>query len=97
MSDLRKTVLLQIAALRQTIDAKVLERAKMAVFGKIPYDQEGAKQAVANFLEARNDGGVFRHKLEQALQQEGVTLDLSEPEPPPPPHPLKPRRIGRIA
>jgi len=99
MSDVRKDLLRQMAALRQTIDPKVLDRAKLAMFGKVPYDQDVAKEAVARFLETRDDGGAFRRKLEQALQREGAKLDLDAPgdDAPRGTHPLRPRRIGRIA
>jgi len=99
-SDLRKELLRRMAALRQTIDPKVLNRAKLATFGKVPYDQETAKRAVASFLDQRDDGGAFRRKLEQALKQEGAALDLDPARneaPKEQSHPLKPRRIGRIA
>ena len=101
-SDIRKDLLRRMAALRQTIDPKVLTRTKLAMFGKVPYDQDVAKEAVARFLDARDDGGAFRRKLEQALKQEGATLDLDTGTPKDEPsaetaHPLKPRRIGRIA
>jgi len=100
MADLRKELLRQMAAIRRTIDPKVLDQARLAVQGKVPYDQDGAKQAVARFLESRDDGGAFRRKLEQELRREGAALDLgsaAKPEAPAPDHPLKPRRIGRIA
>lgn len=104
MSDIREKLLRQMAALRQTIDPKVLDRAKLAMFGKVPYDQDVAKEAIARFLDARDDGGAFRRKLEQALARDGARLDLEtaaggkpETTPPKPTHPLKPRRIGRIA
>jgi len=99
-SDIRKELLRRMAALRQTIDPKVLNRAKLATFGKVPFDQDAAKQAVSQFLEQRDDGGAFRRKLEQALRQEGASLDLdtgTDPAPKEQSHPLKPRRIGRIA
>ena len=100
--DIRKDLLKRMAALRQTIDPKVLNRTKLAMFGKVPYDQEVAKEAVAKFLDARDDGGAFRRKLEQALKQEGASLDLATPKAETSKdeaakHPLKPRRIGRIA
>ncbi|WP_431857264.1 hypothetical protein [Azospirillum sp.] len=98
-ADLRKELLRRMAALRQTIDPKVLNRAKLATFGKVPYDQETAKQAVSQFLDQRDDGGAFRRKLEQALKQEGAALDLEsgkDTAPKADSHPLKPRRIGRI-
>lgn len=98
-SDLRKELLRRMAALRETIDPKVLNRAKLATFGKVPYDQDAAKQAVSQFLDQRNDGGAFRAKLEKALAKEGATLDLDQDKAAAPregAHPLKPRRIGRI-
>ncbi len=99
--DIRKDLLRRMAALRQTIDPKVLNRTKLAMFGKVPYDQDVAKEAVARFLDAREDGGAFRRKLEQALKQEGATLDLDDATGTDAAkdgrHPLKPRRIGRIA
>lgn len=99
--DIRKELLRRMTALRQTIDPKVLNRAKLATFGKVPYDQEAAKQAVSQFLDQRDDGGAFRRKLEQALKQEGAALDLGDAAKDEAPkdesHPLKPRRIGRIA
>lgn len=103
MNELRKNLLRQMEALRRTIDPKLLNRAKLAAFGKVPYDRDAAKQAVGAFLEKRDDDGAFRRKLEEALKREGETLDLT-PEAPAEKdggkeagHPLKPRRIGRIA
>lgn len=97
MSDPRKDLLRQMMALRQSLDPKVVERAKLAVFGKVPYDRDNARAAVATFLDRRNDGGAFRHKLEEALRREGATLDVERPEPTrEDSHPLKPRRIGRL-
>ena len=100
--DIRKDLLKRMAALRQTIDPKVLNRTKLAMFGKVPYDQDVAKEAVAKFLDARDDGGAFRRKLEQALKDKGASLDLETAKAEAPKdeaakHPLKPRRIGRIA
>lgn len=102
--DIRKDLLRRMAALRRTIDPKLLNRVKLATFGKVPYDQDAAKEAVAQFLDQRHDGGAFRRKLEQALRREGATLDLDAPQdgtgkdaaPKEESHPLKPRRIGRI-
>lgn len=103
MNDLRRQLLRQMEAIRQRLDPKVLDRARWAAFGKVPYDRDEARQAVSLFLEQRNDGGAFRAKLEDALRREGETLDLSSapdgggtPDPASP-HPSKPRRIGRIA
>lgn len=92
--DLREELLRQIKAIREKMDPKLVERAKLAVFGKVPYDSASAKEAVGHFLDARSDGGAFRRKLEQALKEEGGALDLAKPEPPP--APVKPRRGGRI-
>lgn len=99
MSDPRKELIRQMAALRQRLDPKVVEQAKMAVFGQVPFDRDNAKAAVGDFLDRRRDGGAFRRKLEEALRQEGGRLELDaapgddEPKGPQPP---KPRRIGRI-
>ncbi|WP_372398279.1 hypothetical protein ABMY26_16275 [Azospirillum sp. HJ39] len=102
MSDLRKELLRQMKAIRDRMDPKLVERAKLAVFGKVPYDSDAAKEAVGHFLDARDDGGAFRRKLEQALKAEGAALDLDgepaspEPTPTPTPTPAKPRRGGRV-
>lgn len=98
MSDPRKELLQQIRAIRERMDPKLVERAKLAVFGKVPYDSDAAREAVGHFLDARADGGAFRAKLEQALKQEGVSPDLlptsgDDPEPAPS---TKPRRGGRL-
>ncbi|MBP2313499.1 hypothetical protein [Azospirillum soli] len=100
MSDVRKELLRQMQAIRERMDPKLLERAKLSVFGKVPYDRDSAKEAVGRFLDAKDDGGAFRRKLETELRKEGASLDLEDEakgEPPAEPaHPLKPRRIGRI-
>ncbi|ALG69858.1 hypothetical protein VY88_10960 [Azospirillum thiophilum] len=97
MSDLRKELLRQMKAIRDRMDPKLVERAKLAVFGKVPYDSDAAKEAVGHFLDARDDGGAFRRKLEQALKEEGAALDLDgEQAPEPAPAPSKPRRGGRV-
>lgn len=100
MSDVRKELLRQMQAIRERMDPKLLERAKLSVFGKVPYDRDNAKEAVGRFLDAKDDGGAFRRKLEAELRKEGASLDLEDEakgEPPAKPaHPLKPRRIGRI-
>jgi len=102
MSDPRKELIRQMAALRQRLDPKLVERAKLAVFGQVPFDRDNAKAAVGDFLDRRRDGGAFRRKLEEALRAEGERLDLGAPakdgdQPPTGPQPFKPRRIGRIA
>ncbi|ANC90697.1 hypothetical protein A6A40_01575 [Azospirillum humicireducens] len=98
MSDLRKDLLRQMKAIRDRMDPKLVERAKLAALGKIPYDSDAAKEAVGHFLDAKRDGGAFRRKLEQALKAEGATLDLDTegkaPSPVQPPQ--KPRRGGRM-
>ena len=104
MNDRRRQLLRQMEAIRQRLDPKVLDRARWAAFGKVPYDRDEARQAVSLFLDSRDDGGVFRAKLEDALRKEGETLDLPAPSPPSTdsggpssgPHALKPRRTGRI-
>lgn len=96
MSDPREELLRQIRAIRAKMDPKLVERAKLAVFGKVPYDSASAKEAVGHFLDGRDDGGAFRRKLEQALKEEGGTLDLEPPAAEPPPAPVKPRRGGRL-
>ena len=94
MSDLRKDLLRQMKAIREKMDPKLVERAKLAALGKVPYDSDAAKEAVGHFLDAKRDGGAFRRKLEQALKAEGAVLDLDDREKAPPP--VKPRRGGRV-
>lgn len=79
MTDPREKLLQQIRDIREKMDPKLVERAKLAVFGKVPYDRDSAQQAVGHFLDARNDGGAFRRKLAQALKAEGAGLDLDPP------------------
>ncbi|MFD1626668.1 hypothetical protein [Azospirillum griseum] len=79
MTDPREKLLQQIRDIREKMDPKLVERAKLAVFGKVPYDRDNAQQAVGHFLDARNDGGAFRRKLAQALKAEGAGLDLDPP------------------
>lgn len=93
--DPRDELLRQLRAIREKMDPKLVERAKLAVFGKVPYDSASAKEAVGHFLDARGDGGAFRRKLEQALKAEGAELDVG-PAKPEPPAPVKPRRGGRM-
>lgn len=93
MSDLRKELLRQMKAIRERMDPKLVERARLAALGKVPYDSDAAKEAVGHFLDAKRDGGAFRRKLEQALKAEGGALDLEGEKAPPP---AKPRRGGRV-
>ncbi|AWK86353.1 hypothetical protein [Azospirillum thermophilum] len=104
-SDPRKDLLRQIRAIREELDPKLVERAKLAVFGKVPYDRDNARAAVAHFLAGRKDGEELRAELERTLGEELPDVGASGPEPirsePVKPdsaarHPLKPRRIGRI-
>lgn len=92
MSDLRKELLRQMKAIRERMDPKLVERARLAALGKVPYDSDAAKEAVGHFLDAKRDGGAFRRKLAQALKAEGATLDLDREKAPP----AKPRRGGRL-
>ncbi|MDQ2102980.1 hypothetical protein [Azospirillum isscasi] len=106
MSDVRKDLLRQMKAIRERMDPKLLERAKLSVFGKVPYDRDSAKEAVGHFLDSKDDGGAFRRKLEDALRKDGAPLDLpadagggdalSLPGPAEPAPPRKPRRLGRL-
>ncbi|GAA4248581.1 hypothetical protein GBZ26_18305 [Azospirillum formosense] len=103
MSDVRKDLLRQMKAIRERMDPKLLERAKLSVFGKVPYDRDSAKEAVGHFLDSKDDGGAFRRKLEAALRQDGAPVDLPEGDaagqtdsPAGPPQPRKPRRFGRL-
>ncbi|OYD85660.1 hypothetical protein [Azospirillum brasilense] len=99
MSDVRKDLLRQMKAIRERMDPKLLERAKLSVFGKVPYDRDSAKEAVGHFLDSKDDGGAFRRKLEAALRQDGAPVDLPEGHtdgPAEPPQPRKPRRFGRL-
>ncbi|PWC50166.1 hypothetical protein [Azospirillum sp. TSA6c] len=93
MSDLRKELLRQMKAIRERMDPKLVERARLAALGKVPYDSDAAKEAVGHFLDAKRDGGAFRRKLEQALKDEGASLDLDGEKASPP---VKPRRGGRV-
>lgn len=97
MSDVRKELLRQMQAIRDRMDPKLLERAKLSVFGKVPYDRDNARQAVGRFLDAKDDGGAFRRKLEAELRKDGAALDLEgEAKDEPAAQPRKPRRFGRI-
>lgn len=96
MADLRKDLLRQMRALRASLDPKVVDRAKWAVEGKVPYDRDNAKAAVDDFLAAKADGGAFRRKLEAALKKEGTSLDEAKPADTVPPDSPPPRRRGRL-
>jgi cytochrome c biogenesis protein ResB len=75
MSDPRQELLRQMAALRKSLDPKVVERLDLATEGKVPYDRETAQSAVRQFLATRHDGGRFQKKLVEALKK-GVGKDL---------------------
>jgi len=98
VNDPRKTLLQQVAALRQNIDPKVLQRAKLAAEGKEPYDKEAARAAVNSFLtaKARQDGGAFQRKLMAALKAGGPTPPTPASTPTPPAAPPPKRRTGRL-
>ncbi|MGQ9365631.1 hypothetical protein [Azospirillum sp. ST 5-10] len=108
MNDLRKDLLRRMAEIRRGLDPKLLDRARLAAFGKVPFDRDTARAAVARFLDGRDDDGEFRRRLEDALRHEGASPDLvpregagdarrPERADGDRAHPLKPRRIGRIA
>jgi hypothetical protein len=71
MSDPRQELLRQMAALRKSLDPKVVERLDLATEGKVPYDRETAQSAVRQFLATRQDGGRFQKKLVEALKKGG--------------------------
>ncbi|TWA71433.1 hypothetical protein FBZ82_103408 [Azospirillum brasilense] len=104
MSDVRKDLLRQMKAIRERMDPKLLERAKLSVFGKVPYDRDSAKEAVGHFLDSKDDGGAFRRKLEAALRRDGAPVDLPDGDAASdsagpaeePSQPRKPRRFGRL-
>lgn len=101
--DPRRNLLARMREIRSKLDPKILERARLAVFGKVPYDHDAALAAVARFLESRDDDDAFRRELEAALTREGadartLLAPLDRPEPAPDGGGKKPkwRRIGRI-
>jgi hypothetical protein len=71
MSDPRQELLRQMAALRKSLDPKVVERLDLATEGKVPYDRETAQSAVRQFLATRQDGGRFQKRLVEALKKGG--------------------------
>ena len=71
MSDPRQELLRQMAALRKSLDPKVVERLDLATEGKVPYDREAAQSTVRQFLATRQDGGKFQKKLVDALKKGG--------------------------
>jgi hypothetical protein len=71
MSDPRQELLRHMAALRKSLDPKVVERLDLATEGKVPYDRETAQSAVRQFLATRHDGGKFQKKLVEALKKGG--------------------------
>ncbi|UEM22018.1 hypothetical protein JL100_004440 [Skermanella mucosa] len=71
MSDPRQELLRQMAALRSSLDPKVIERLDLASEGKVPYDRDTAQSAVRQFLATRRDGGRFQRKLVDALKKGG--------------------------
>ncbi|WP_207457049.1 hypothetical protein [Azospirillum sp. SYSU D00513] len=93
-TDVRRELLDQMKRIRESLDPKLVERAKLAVFGKVPFDRDSARQAVASFLDSREDGGAFRRKLEAELRKEGTAPEPPGQPPAPPvaasPAPLPP-------
>jgi hypothetical protein len=71
MTDPREELLRQMAALRNSLDPKVIERLDLAAEGKVPYDRETAQSAVRQFLATKHDGGKFQRKLVDALKKGG--------------------------
>ena len=71
MSDPREELLRQMAALRNSLDPKVIERLDLAAEGKVPYDRETAQSAVRLFLATKHDGGKFQRRLVDALKKGG--------------------------
>jgi len=101
MEDSRRELLERMREILSRIDPDVILRARLAAFGKVPYDRGAAREAVGNFLENRDDGGAFLRKLEAALRAEGADAEalLTPPEAPrvdTDPKRPKWRRIGRI-
>ncbi|MEI6985045.1 MAG: hypothetical protein WCK65_02865 [Rhodospirillaceae bacterium] len=83
MTDPRKTLLQMMVDFRRTIDPSVLDRARLASEGKVPYDKVAARAAVRGFLAAKSakDGGAFQRKLLEALKREEAGLPPVEPAP----------------
>jgi hypothetical protein len=96
MPDLREALLKQMRELRARLDPEVVERLRLAVTGKVPYDRDNARAAVNRFLAGRDDDGAFRDKLEAELKREGVDTAEALAEAPKPPPPPKRRRFGRL-
>ena len=93
--DPRLTLLQQLAALRQTIDPAVLERARHAAEGKVTYDREAARAAVRGFLalKTKQDGGRFERLLREAMKREaGAKPAVAAAPAAPPPAPKTPGR-----
>ena len=78
-SDAKAELLRQIRAIRRRIDPDVLARAQKAAEAAeaartlppdhVPYDKEAARQVVAAFLQARNDGGRFAMTLMENMKK----------------------------
>jgi len=104
MADSRRELLARMREILSRLDPDVIERARLAAFGKVPYDRGAAREAVGSFLDGRDDDGAFRRKLEEALRAEGVDLDALPIRSAPPlidppdagPKRSKWKRIGRI-
>lgn len=79
MADIRKETMGQIRALRRRIDPALLQRVRDAVYKAERSEKDNARAAVASFLDARDDGGAFRAKLEAELARHGRRLDALLP------------------
>ena len=67
--DPRRTLLRQMAQLRQRIDPGALARVLTKLNGWEPYDRESAGEAVRQFLATRTDGGRFQDRLRDELKK----------------------------
>jgi hypothetical protein len=92
VNDPRKTLLLQMAALRRAIDPAVLRRVEQVAQGQEPYDKAAAQAVVRSFLAAKTkaDGGAFQRRLLAALKTEALAGTPAPAPAKPPPAPNKP-------
>lgn len=86
MADIRKETMGQLRALRRRINPVLLQKVRDAVYRNDsaaknqPSEKESARAAVANFLQDREDGGIFRARLEAELAKQGRRLDALLPQ-----------------
>ncbi|CAK0750930.1 Methylmalonyl-CoA carboxyltransferase [Azospirillaceae bacterium] len=69
MTDPRKQLLETMAAIRETLNPKVVERLDLATQGKVPYDKDAAREAVKLFLAEKKDGGRFKAQLAERMKR----------------------------